>query len=80
MATVTVTDSFALLIAFDSDGQIIEVQYPDGDRYDQPLGSFDDSPLEDITLHKIEELSILIYDRADKTRVMCPHFKCNRWC
>ncbi len=80
MATVTVMDGFALLIAFDSNAQIIEVQYPDGDRYQQPLGSYDTSPLTDVTVHRIEELSVMLYEKADKTMVLCPHFKCNRWC
>jgi hypothetical protein len=80
MAQVTVVDGFALLIAFDGNGDIIEVQYPDGDRYHQPLGSFDTSPLYNITLHRVEELSIMIYEKSDGTRIMCPHKRCDRWC
>lgn len=77
----TVTDDFKMLVAFDEDGQIKWVQYDDGDKHVKPEGSFyDDGPLKNISLHRVEELSIMIYEKSDGTKVMCPHINCNRWC
>ncbi len=60
----TVTDDFEVLVAFDSQGLVKWVQYPDGTKFEEPVATFRTSPLSNITLHAVEELSVLIYERA----------------
>jgi hypothetical protein len=75
----TVTDDFAVLAAFDEQGHVKWVQYPNGRKFDEPVATFRETALSDVTLHAVEELSVLVYERADKVKIACIHQACNRW-
>ncbi len=84
MAT-TGTPAFALQIGFNENAEIVAVRYPDGSVMNSPLGSFDTGyRLDNINLLKVEELSILVYERRkdDGTleKVYCPHHRCRVYC
>jgi hypothetical protein len=76
-----VTDDFAILVAFNEDAGIAWVQYPDGSKYDKPIGTFRDGIPFPVVW--IEEFSMLIWEEDQNgniIRKLCPHWKCDRYC
>lgn len=74
-------DDYTLLVAFDDEAQIKWVKHASGETYYEPTGSFDEEPLKDIDLLRVEVLDILVFrDRKTKKVMYCPHWYCRRYC
>lgn len=55
-------DKVALTVKFDKDGQFISSEDSDGRVYTYPVATFEDSPLVNTNLLRVESYVILVYD------------------
>lgn len=79
----------ALLVAFDTEGEIKWVEYPGGIKLAEPTARFAETPLTNINLLKTNMIDILVWEQQDEkektvkgktVKRVCVHNNCSRYC
>lgn len=77
-------DQVALTVHFDTDGKLISAEYPGGRGYPHPVPTFEESPLMNTSVWRVESVVILVYEERDQegnlVRRVGPVWQGKRYC